>query len=150
MSQWDGHTTTVWLVVCEGLAQCAELCWQLRGMAGKRQVSNARVALQHNIGLGGLCVVTVYRHGFPHSASAASWAELAQYFVCSFVNVYPLQSNRPHVSYDVWLQVMTVDYPNGSMLCCVWQLCAVICTHTQLNSSYWWWFSFRFLFMFLA
>ena len=35
-----------------GLAQCAELCWQLRGMCGPRQVPNATHALQHNIGLG--------------------------------------------------------------------------------------------------
>jgi acetyl-CoA acetyltransferase len=44
-----------------GLAQCAELCWQLRGLAGRRQVEGAAVALQHNIGLGGAAVVTVYR-----------------------------------------------------------------------------------------
>lgn len=44
-----------------GLAQCAELVWQLRGAAGQRQVEGARVALQHNIGLGGACVVTMYR-----------------------------------------------------------------------------------------
>lgn len=44
-----------------GLAQCAELCWQLRGMADKRQVKDAKVALQHNLGLGGACVVTVYQ-----------------------------------------------------------------------------------------
>ena len=44
-----------------GLAQCAELTWQLRGTAGKRQVSGARLALQHNLGLGGAAVVTVYR-----------------------------------------------------------------------------------------
>ncbi|MCS6845961.1 MAG: lipid-transfer protein [Caldilineales bacterium] len=44
-----------------GLAQCAELTWQLRGQAGPRQVEGARIALQHNIGLGGACVVTVYR-----------------------------------------------------------------------------------------
>ncbi|WP_445149636.1 thiolase C-terminal domain-containing protein [Baekduia sp. Peel2402] len=43
-----------------GLAQCAELTWQLRGSAGPRQVDGARVALQHNIGLGGAAVVTVY------------------------------------------------------------------------------------------
>lgn len=43
-----------------GLAQCAELCWQLRGMAEKRQVKDAKVALQHNLGLGGACVVTIY------------------------------------------------------------------------------------------
>jgi sterol carrier protein 2 len=44
-----------------GIAQCAELVWQLRGRAGKRQVPNAEVALQHNLGLGGACVVTMYR-----------------------------------------------------------------------------------------
>ncbi|AJD49672.1 lipid-transfer protein [Isoalcanivorax pacificus W11-5] len=44
-----------------GLAQCTELVWQLRGTADARQVDNARVALQHNLGLGGACVVTLYR-----------------------------------------------------------------------------------------
>ena len=43
-----------------GLAQCAELVWQLRGQAGPRQVEGAKHALQHNIGLGGACVVTLY------------------------------------------------------------------------------------------
>ncbi|NGP06450.1 lipid-transfer protein [Rhodococcus sp. 14C212] len=46
-----------------GLAQCAELTWQLRGEAGGRQVDGARVGLQHNLGLGGACVVTLYRAG---------------------------------------------------------------------------------------
>jgi acetyl-CoA acetyltransferase len=44
-----------------GLAQCAELTWQLRGTADKRQVDGAKVALQHNIGLGGAAVVSVYK-----------------------------------------------------------------------------------------
>ena len=44
-----------------GLAQCAELTWQLRDEAADRQVDGARVALQHNIGLGGAAVVTMYR-----------------------------------------------------------------------------------------
>jgi acetyl-CoA acyltransferase len=43
-----------------GLAQCSELTWQLRGQAGARQVDGASAALQHNIGLGGAAVVTVY------------------------------------------------------------------------------------------
>ncbi len=47
-----------------GLAQCSELTWQLRGEADKRQVEGAKVALQHNIGLGGAVVVTMYRQGF--------------------------------------------------------------------------------------
>ncbi|MCA2208844.1 lipid-transfer protein [Nocardia rosealba] len=44
-----------------GLAQCSELTWQLRGTADARQVDGARIALQHNIGLGGAVVVTAYR-----------------------------------------------------------------------------------------
>ena len=43
-----------------GLAQCFELTQQLRGNAGARQVDGARLALQHNLGLGGACVVTLY------------------------------------------------------------------------------------------
>ncbi|KAK7492937.1 hypothetical protein BaRGS_00015884 [Batillaria attramentaria] len=43
-----------------GLGQCAELVWQLRGEAGKRQVEGARVAMQHNFGIGGAAVVTMY------------------------------------------------------------------------------------------
>jgi len=54
-----------------GLAQCSELCWQLRGLAEKRQVPGAKLALQHNIGLGGAVVVALYRLGFPHHARSA-------------------------------------------------------------------------------
>jgi len=46
-----------------GLAQCYELTHQLRGSAEARQVEGARVALQHNLGLGGACVVTLYERG---------------------------------------------------------------------------------------
>jgi len=44
-----------------GLAQCAELNWQLRGECGVRQVEGAKIGLQHNIGIGGAAVVTMYR-----------------------------------------------------------------------------------------
>ncbi|MEU1303942.1 lipid-transfer protein [Streptomyces shenzhenensis] len=44
-----------------GLAQVAELVWQVRGRAGERQVAGARVGLAHNIGLGGAAVVTLVR-----------------------------------------------------------------------------------------
>jgi acetyl-CoA acyltransferase len=44
-----------------GLAQCAELNWQIRGEAANRQVPNVTAALQHNIGLGGAAVVTIYK-----------------------------------------------------------------------------------------
>jgi acetyl-CoA acetyltransferase len=50
-----------------GLAQCSELNWQLRGQAEKRQVEGAKVGLQHNLGLGGAAVVTMYRR--PETAS---------------------------------------------------------------------------------
>lgn len=43
-----------------GLAQCYELVQQLRGAADARQVDGATLALQHNVGLGGACVVTLY------------------------------------------------------------------------------------------
>ncbi len=43
-----------------GLAQCFELTQQLRGTAGARQVDGVRHGLQHNLGLGGACVVTLY------------------------------------------------------------------------------------------
>lgn len=44
-----------------GIAQCAELVWQLRGWANNRLVEGTEVALQHNLGLGGAAVVTVYK-----------------------------------------------------------------------------------------
>ncbi|MFF1920003.1 lipid-transfer protein [Streptomyces sp. NPDC058221] len=44
-----------------GIAQAAELTWQLRGEAGARQVPDARTGLAHNIGLGGAAVVTLLR-----------------------------------------------------------------------------------------
>jgi len=44
-----------------GLAQCAELSWQLRGQAEQRQVEGAEVALQHNLGLGGAGIIAMYR-----------------------------------------------------------------------------------------
>lgn len=70
-----------------GLAQCAEMVWQLRGEAGKRQVKNAKVAVSHNLGLGGACVVTVYKKPeewknikpkHPYSLGSAIPPELAE------------------------------------------------------------------------
>ncbi|KAI0442844.1 thiolase-like protein [Xylaria telfairii] len=43
-----------------GIAQCAELVWHMRGWANNRAAPNTRFALQHNLGLGGAVVVTVY------------------------------------------------------------------------------------------
>lgn len=44
-----------------GLAQCAELVWHLRGWANNRLVNGADICLQHNLGLGGAAVVTIYK-----------------------------------------------------------------------------------------
>ncbi|MBU3688374.1 MAG: lipid-transfer protein [Acidimicrobiales bacterium mtb01] len=44
-----------------GIAQCAEIAWQLRGLAGARQADRSRAAMQHNIGLGGAAIVSIYR-----------------------------------------------------------------------------------------
>jgi acetyl-CoA acetyltransferase len=46
-----------------GLAQCFELNQQLRGKCESRQVEGATIALQHNLGLGGACVVAMYKRG---------------------------------------------------------------------------------------
>ncbi|MFF3493255.1 lipid-transfer protein [Streptomyces sp. NPDC002795] len=43
-----------------GLAQTAEITWQLRGEAGARQVENVLLGLQHNLGLGTAGVVTLF------------------------------------------------------------------------------------------
>ncbi|XP_013148116.1 PREDICTED: non-specific lipid-transfer protein-like [Papilio polytes] len=55
-----------------GLGQCAELVWQLRGEAGARQVPNARIGLQHNLGLGGAVVVAIYRKTFDKNQGDSS------------------------------------------------------------------------------
>jgi sterol carrier protein 2 len=44
-----------------GIAQCAELVWHLRGWANNRLMDGTTAALQHNLGLGGAVVVTVYK-----------------------------------------------------------------------------------------
>eukprot|EP00093_Oithona_nana_P009637 09637.XXX_453103_457080_1 [CDS] Oithona nana genome sequencing. len=55
-----------------GLAQCTELCLQLRGQAGERQVPKAQLALQHNLGLGGAVVVALYKMGFENDNSTGN------------------------------------------------------------------------------
>ncbi|KAK3676710.1 hypothetical protein LTR78_003486 [Recurvomyces mirabilis] len=60
-----------------GLAQCAELCWQLRGWANNRLV-DAKVALQHNLGLGGAVVVNVYKRADGQANTKLSDAEIVK------------------------------------------------------------------------
>lgn len=61
-----------------GVAQCAELTWQLRGWANNRHVQGADVALQHNLGLGGACVVTVYRRSDGQVSKTATDEEVGR------------------------------------------------------------------------
>lgn len=55
-----------------GLAQCAELVWHLRGWANNRLVPGTEAALQHNLGLGGAVVVTVYKRADGKAPCAVS------------------------------------------------------------------------------
>ena len=55
-----------------GIAQCAELVWHLRGWANNRLVPGTSVALQHNLGLGGAAVVTVYKRADGKTAQEVS------------------------------------------------------------------------------
>jgi sterol carrier protein 2 len=61
-----------------GLAQCAELVWHLRGWANNRLVPDTTVALQHNLGLGGAVVVTVYRRADGKAPRKVEDAEVAE------------------------------------------------------------------------
>ena len=61
-----------------GLAQCAELTWQLRGWANNRLVKDTDVALQHNLGLGGAVVVTVYKRADGQKNSEINDAEVSK------------------------------------------------------------------------
>jgi len=55
-----------------GIAQCAELVWHLRGWANNRLVKGTDAALQHNLGLGGAVVCTVYKRADGKKPEAVS------------------------------------------------------------------------------
>jgi sterol carrier protein 2 len=55
-----------------GIAQCAELVWHLRGWANNRLVEGTTAALQHNLGLGGAVVVSVYKRADGKASDAVS------------------------------------------------------------------------------
>ncbi|KAJ9642401.1 hypothetical protein H2201_004793 [Coniosporium apollinis] len=59
-----------------GLAQCAELVWHLRGWANNRYVDGVTAALQHNLGLGGAVVCSVYKRADGKSNSKLSDEEV--------------------------------------------------------------------------
>lgn len=61
-----------------GLAQCSELVWHMRGWANNRSVKDTTVALQHNLGLGGAVVCTVYKRADGSAARDLSNEEVAR------------------------------------------------------------------------
>ena len=61
-----------------GIAQCAELVWHLRGWANNRPVPHTKAALQHNLGLGGAVVVTVYKRADGQEAKVLSDEEIGR------------------------------------------------------------------------
>jgi len=61
-----------------GIAQCAELVWQLRGWANNRLVDGTKAALQHNLGLGGAVVCSVYKRADGKANSRVSDQEVAK------------------------------------------------------------------------
>jgi acetyl-CoA acetyltransferase len=61
-----------------GIAQCAELVWHLRGWANNRLVPNTTACLQHNVGLGGAVVCTVYKRPDGGASREVSNAEVAK------------------------------------------------------------------------
>lgn len=61
-----------------GIAQCAELVWHLRGWANNREVSGTKVCLQHNLGLGGAVVVSVYKRADGKAAPKLTDAEVGK------------------------------------------------------------------------
>lgn len=61
-----------------GLAQCSELVWHLRGWANNRMKEGTKVCLQHNLGLGGAVVVTVYKRIDGKAATPLSDAEVGK------------------------------------------------------------------------
>ncbi|KAK4942854.1 hypothetical protein LTR10_017430 [Elasticomyces elasticus] len=69
-----------------GLAQCAELVWQLRGWANNRLVSvpAGMLALQQNAGLGGACVVTILRRADGRGNDVVSDAEVGGLTGCGY------------------------------------------------------------------
>jgi len=61
-----------------GIAQCAELVWHLRGWANNRLVEGTTAALQHNLGLGGAVVVSVYKRADGKASSPVSSEEVGR------------------------------------------------------------------------
>ncbi|EQL34818.1 hypothetical protein BDFG_03508 [Blastomyces dermatitidis ATCC 26199] len=83
-----------------GLAQCAELVWQLRGWANNRLAPYTTVALQHNLGLDGVAVVSVYKRADGLANAPMTDNEVSG---VSGVSYNPATEVRPHN--NQWVRV---------------------------------------------
>lgn len=94
-----------------GVAQCAELTWQLRGWANNRLVKGTNVALQHNLGLGGAVVVTVYKRGDGQSNPTLSDAEVRQKSALGYNPAVEARYVRPEDGEKVRSRTKRHDHP---------------------------------------
>jgi sterol carrier protein 2 len=94
-----------------GVAQCAELTWQLRGWANNRLVKEATVALQHNLGLGGAVVVTVYKRADGQSNPMLSDEDIRQKSALGYNPAVEAHYIRPEDGEKVRSRVKRHDYP---------------------------------------
>ncbi|KAB8211556.1 hypothetical protein P875_00010128 [Aspergillus parasiticus SU-1] len=94
-----------------GVAQCAELTWQLRGWANNRLVKGTNVALQHNLGLGGAVVVTVYKRADGQSNPALSDAEVRQKSALGYNPAVEARYVRPEDGEKVRSRTKRHDHP---------------------------------------
>ncbi|KAJ5212831.1 uncharacterized protein N7498_004477 [Penicillium cinerascens] len=96
-----------------GLAQCAELIWQLRGWANNgRLVEKTDVALQHNIGLGGAVAVTVYKRvdGKKNSDSPVTEKEISAMSGLGYNPAIEARFITPEQAHSVRSKIASSDY----------------------------------------
>lgn len=94
-----------------GVAQCAELTWQLRGWATNRLVRDTSVALQHNLGLGGAVVVTVYKRADGQSNPVLLDEDVVQRSALGYNPAVEARYVKPEDGEKVRSRIKRHDYP---------------------------------------
>ncbi|KAF7712657.1 Uncharacterized protein PECH_002787 [Penicillium ucsense] len=94
-----------------GIAQCAELTWQLRGWANNRLVPGVDVALQHNLGLGGAVVVTIYKRADGQVSNPVSDEEVKHVSGLGYNPAVEAHYIRPQDGERVRSKSKSHDYP---------------------------------------
>ncbi|KAJ5484209.1 hypothetical protein N7539_006005 [Penicillium diatomitis] len=94
-----------------GIAQCAELTWQLRGWANNRLVPGVHVALQHNLGLGGAVVVTIYKRADGKVSNSVSDEEVKHVSGLGYNPAVEAHYIRPQDGERVRSKSKSHDYP---------------------------------------